>query len=239
MTTAYSIKGLDCASCGAIEDAIKKLPGVSYAVVDFANLRLHLETADVERVRSEIKRIDSDVDILPSEDATGKATGQGRKFFRIKREIGIIIASLLLFGVHAVFEERLHESGRVVLDYSIALAAYFLAGINIYINAFKTFRRGDFFDENVLMVVATAGAIAIHSLSEAVGVMIFFKAGEFLQNLAVARSRRSIHALLASKPDRANLESGRRPSECRRNRCGSGRSFWSNLERRCRLMVKY
>jgi len=205
MTTAYNIKGLDCASCGAkIEAAINKLPGVSHAVVDFANLRLHLTAEDLERVRSEIKRIDPDVEILSSEDTTTKTTVQ--EIIRSKREIGIIIASLLLFGVHMLLEEGFHESGFLIMDYGIALAAYFLAGINIYINAFKTFRRGDFFDENVLMVVATVGAIAIHSLSEAVGVMIFFKTGEFLQNLAVARSRRSIKALLASKPDNANLE---------------------------------
>ncbi|MEJ2167661.1 MAG: heavy metal translocating P-type ATPase [Desulfobacterales bacterium] len=205
MTTAYNIKGLDCASCGAkIEDAVNKLPGVSHAVVDFANLRLHLKAEDLERVRSEIKRIDPGVEILPSEDAADKAAGQ--EIIRTKRKIGILLAALLLFGVHMFFEERFHESGLLGLDYGIALAAYFLAGINIYISAFKTFRRGDFFDENVLMVVATVGAIAIHSLSEAVGVMIFFKIGEFLQNLAVARSRRSIRALLASKPDQANLE---------------------------------
>ena len=205
MTTAYNIKGLDCASCGAkIEAAINKLPGVSHAVVDFANLRLHLTAEDLERVRSEIKRIDPDVEILSPEDTSTKTTVQ--EIIRSKREIGIIIASLFLFGVHMLLEEGFHESGFLLMDYGIALAAYFLAGINIYINAFKTFRRGDFFDENVLMVVATVGAIAIHSLSEAVGVMIFFKTGEFLQNLAVARSRRSIKALLASKPDMANLE---------------------------------
>jgi len=205
MTTAYNIKGLDCASCGAkIEEAINKLPGVSHAVVDFANLRLHLTADDLERVRNEIKRIDPDVEILSSEDTTTKTTVQ--EIIRSKREIGIIIASLLLLGVHMLLEEGFHESGFLIMDYGIALTAYFLAGINIYINAFKTFRRGDFFDENVLMVVATVGAIAIHSLSEAVGVMIFFKTGEFLQSLAVARSRRSIKALLASKPDIANLE---------------------------------
>ena len=53
MTTSYKIKGLDCASCGLkIEHAIKKLPGVTHAVVDFANLRLHLEAADPELVYS-------------------------------------------------------------------------------------------------------------------------------------------------------------------------------------------
>jgi Zn2+/Cd2+-exporting ATPase len=208
MTTAYQIKGLDCAACGAkIEDAVKNLPGVSYAVVDFANLRFHLDAVDLERVRSEIKRIDPGVDILPPEAVSAGAKSHEGTFSK-KREIAIIIASVVLFGLHAVFERRFHEAGLVVLDYAVALSAYFLAGINIYINAFKTFRRGDFFDENVLMVVATAGAIAIHSLSEAVGVMLFFKAGEFVQNLAVGRSRRSIRALLASRPDHANVESG-------------------------------
>ena len=206
MTTAYQIRGLDCAACGAkIEKAVSQLPGVSHAVVDFANLRLHLDTADVELVRSEIKRIDPAVDLLIPSDKEDTVQGREERSHP-KREIGIIIVALVLFAVHAAIEERLHASGRWVVDYGLALAAYFLAGINIYINAFKTIRRGDWFDENVLMVVATVGAIAIHSLSEAVGVMIFFKTGEFLQNLAVGRSRRSIKALLASKPNRANLE---------------------------------
>ena len=207
MTTAYHIKGLDCAACGAkIESAVKNLPGVSHAVVDFANMRLHLDTADLECVRSEINRIDPGVEISPPQAASSAAAGEDESFNK-KRQIALLVASVLLFGLHAAFEQRFHEKGLLVLDYGLALAAYFLAGTNIYINAFKTFRRGDFFDENVLMVVATAGAIAIHSLSEAVGVMIFFKTGEFLQNLAVGRSRRSIRALLASKPNHANVES--------------------------------
>jgi Cd2+/Zn2+-exporting ATPase len=206
MTKSYPIKGLDCASCGLkIENAIKKLPGVQYAAVDFANMRLHLEAADLERVRNEIKRIEPAVEILPAEHHPEKA-GNAEDVFKPRREMVILVGALLLFGVHAVFEDRFHESGWTVLDYSIAFAAYFLAGANIYVNAFRTIRRGDFFDENVLMVIATAGAIAIHALSEAVGVMIFFKAGEFLQNLAVARSRRCIRSLLASRPDTANLQ---------------------------------
>jgi Cd2+/Zn2+-exporting ATPase len=207
MTTAYQIKGLDCAACGAkIEAAVRKLPAVSYAVVDFANQRLHLDSDDLEQVRGEIKRIDSSVDLMLPQD-TDDVDLSPETGFSHKREIGIILASLMLFGVHALIEDRLHEDGLWVFDYGLALAAYFLAGINIYINAFKTVRRGDLFDENVLMVVATAGAIAIHSLSEAVGVMLFFKTGEYLQNLAVGRSRRSIRALLASKPGHANVES--------------------------------
>ncbi|MCK7513361.1 MAG: hypothetical protein MZV70_61235 [Desulfobacterales bacterium] len=135
-----------------------------------------------------------------------KQAGAGEQGFRPGRELVILVAASILFGVHAVFEDRFHEFGWPTLDYGVALAAYFLAGINIYISAFRTIRKGDFFDENVLMVIATAGAIAIHALSEAVGVMIFSKTGEFLQNLAVTRSRRSIRSLLASRPDKANLQ---------------------------------
>jgi Cd2+/Zn2+-exporting ATPase len=204
--TTYAIRGLDCASCGLkIENVIKKLPGVSYAAVDFANLRLHIEAEDLDRVRAEIKRIEPEIEILSVEDKSVTAEVQ-EDSFSPKQEFSVLVTAILLFGVHAVLEGRFHDSGWPLLDYGIALAAYALAGINIYISAFKTIRRGDFFDENVLMVIATAGAIAIHALSEAVGVMIFFKAGEFLQNLAVARSRRSIRSLLASKPDRASVE---------------------------------
>ncbi len=204
--TTYAIKGLDCASCGLkIENAIKKLPGVSYAAVDFANLRLHLEAEDLDRVRAEIRRIEPEIEILSAEEKSTVAEVHEDRFSP-KLELSILIAAIWLFGMHAVLEDRFHDSGWPLLDYGIALAAYALAGMNVFINAFKTIRRGDFFDENVLMVIATAGAIAIHALSEAVGVMIFFKAGEFLQNMAVARSRRSIRSLLASRPDRANVE---------------------------------
>ena len=207
MAKVYNIKGLDCATCGMkMEDAIRKLPGVSYAVVDFAGLRLHLEAIDPQLVWDELKRIEPEVEIAPAESPFSRIAPDREDGFEKKREILILMAASLLFGIHAFFEQRFHESGLMVLDYGIALAGYFLAGGNVYINAFRTFRRGDVFDENGLMVIATLGAIAIHSLSEAVGVMIFFKAGEFLQNLAVTRSRRSIRALLASKPDKANLE---------------------------------
>jgi Cd2+/Zn2+-exporting ATPase len=206
MTASYSIKGLDCASCGLkIENAVKKLPGVTYAVVDFANLRLHLEAVNPENVFDEIKRIEPSVEIVPVQHGS-EPTGAVAQGFAPARELVILIVASILFGVHAVFEDWFHQSGSTTLDYGIALVAYFLAGINIYIRALRTIRKGDFFDENVLMVIATAGAIAIHALSEAVGVMIFFKAGDLLQNIAVNRSRRSIRSLLASRPDKANLQ---------------------------------
>jgi hypothetical protein len=63
-------------------------------------------------------------------------------------------------------------------------------------------------DEQIEGFAVIFGYEPAFPLSEAVGVMLFFKAGEILQNLAVGRSRRSIRALLASRPDHANVESG-------------------------------
>jgi Cd2+/Zn2+-exporting ATPase len=83
--------------------------------------------------------------------------------------------------------------------------AYLLAGWNVLAGAARTLRRGRWFDENVLMVIATGGAMAIGAYSEAVGVMIFYKVGELLQRRAVFNSRRSIRALLATRPESANL----------------------------------
>jgi len=206
MMKSYPIKGLDCTSCGLkVEHAIKKLPGVSYAAVDFANLRLHLDAADPDQVLENIRQIEPDIEILSAEPLSKGEVNQ-EEVFRPKREIFILVAALMLFGVHAFYEDSFHELGWQMADYGIGLAAYFLAGTNVYTGAFKTIRRGGFFDENVLMVIATAGAIAIHAISEAIGVMIFFKTGEFLQNMAVTRSRRSIRSLLASRPDHANVE---------------------------------
>jgi len=73
--------------------------------------------------------------------------------------------------------------------------------------AVKIMRRGNYFDENVLMVIATAGALSIHAYSEAIGVMIFYKIGELLQERAVSGSRRSIAGLLAARPDKAVIQS--------------------------------
>src|SRR5208337_307455 len=82
-------------------------------------------------------------------------------------------------------------------------AAYLAVGWNVLAAAFRGVVHGRFFDENFLMTIATGGAFAIGQPAEAVGVMLFFKAGEIMQGLAVTRSRRSIKALLELRPDTA------------------------------------
>ena len=88
----------------------------------------------------------------------------------------------------------------------IFLTAYIIAGGDVLIKAVKNIFKGDMFDENFLMVIATAGAFAIKEYPEAVMVMILYQIGELLQEKAVEKSRRSISRLMDIRPDYANIE---------------------------------
>ncbi|HWQ43305.1 MAG TPA: heavy metal translocating P-type ATPase, partial [Desulfosporosinus sp.] len=80
-----------------------------------------------------------------------------------------------------------------------------IVGYEVLYIALRNMIKGALFDENFLMSLATIGAIAIHQLPEAVGVMLFYTVGEYIQDLAVNRSRHSIQALMNIRPDYANL----------------------------------
>ena len=208
VTEKYHVKNLDCATCATkIENGLKKLDGVDGATLDFANLILHVRATDLRRIPEEVRGIEPDVELIPagkregSDEAAQQLTG-----FKFRREIFVLGLALILFFLVLFFEDWIHQQPLAYLELFIVFTAYFLAGGNVVLGAFRTVRRGTFFDENVLMVIATGGAIAIHAYSEAIGVMIFYKVGELLQELAVSRSRRSIRGLLASKPDKAFLK---------------------------------
>ena len=122
-----------------------------------------------------------------------------------KQEIICIIFASILFILGMFFKTRLHSTPYALGEYLVFLLAYFLSGWDILSKAGKNIFKGKIFDENFLLTVATCGAISIHQLPEAVGVMLFFKIGEFFQNIAVAHSRQSIKTLLEIRPDYANL----------------------------------
>jgi Cd2+/Zn2+-exporting ATPase len=122
-----------------------------------------------------------------------------------KKEIIKLGVALCLFLLGLVFYKQLHESPYSWAEFFVLLTAYFLSGFNVLSTAFKNLCKGKIFDENFLMAIATMGAIAIHEVPEAVGVMIFYKIGELFQEAAVNKSRRSIIALLEIRPDFANV----------------------------------
>lgn len=118
--------------------------------------------------------------------------------------------SALLLGIGFLFESTLLPAFHPAAGNGAYLAAYFLSGWGVLRAAVQGARRGQLFDENFLMSIATIGALALGELAEAVAVMLFFSVGEVFQELAVQRSRRSISALLALRPDLARVRRGGR-----------------------------
>ena len=88
------------------------------------------------------------------------------------------------------------------------LPAYLIIGWDVLWRAIRNILKGQVFDENFLMALATVGALIIGEYPEAVAVMLFYQVGEMFQDYAVERSRKSITNLMDIRPDYANLEAG-------------------------------
>ncbi|MEG0617380.1 MAG: heavy metal translocating P-type ATPase, partial [Oscillospiraceae bacterium] len=110
----------------------------------------------------------------------------------IKLIFKIALAAALVLAAHFI-----------PMPYSLIayVIAYVIVGYEVVINAVHSTFHGELFDENFLMALATIGAFAIGSYSEAVAVMIFYNVGELFQDLAVARSRKNIAQLMDIRPD--------------------------------------
>lgn len=206
----YRVKNIDCANCAAkIENAIRKMEGVAEVSLDFANLRLHLKAQNPQKVLARMQQIDPHVELILKNAETDADEANGAvSAYRVRRESVVLVLATGLFFAHLMISHAGSGQWGRWLAIALVLWAYLLAGSKVLTGAYRTVRRGIFFDENVLMVIATGGAWAIGAYAEAAGVMIFYKVGELLQEMAVARSRKSIRALLSAKPDRARLTVG-------------------------------
>lgn len=119
----------------------------------------------------------------------------------LKSKSFIIGVILFIIGVGIGF---LGEMIPVLAEALIFLAAYLLIGKEILLTAGRNIMRGRVFDENFLMAIASIGAFAIGEYPEAVAVMLFYRAGEYMQERAVSNSRKSISTLMDIRPDTAN-----------------------------------
>ena len=191
------LEGLDCASCAAkIENSLKK-EGFCSVSVNFVRKEATLE-GNMEAARKVIQQVEPGIRVL---DASGT-----RRAAEDEESSGTpvaMIAAVLLFAVGLIF--RYGFAVNNVPLFLLFSVAYLLAGWKVLRSAFLNAIRGNLFDENFLMTIATFGAFAIGEFPEAAGVMIFFMVGEYFQDLAVNRSRRSVRSLLALKTDFANL----------------------------------
>ena len=112
-----------------------------------------------------------------------------------------LIISFFILAVMLTLDFGFAIEFHPITELAIFISAYLLAGYNVIRLAFRKALRLDIFNEFFLMTVATLGAFAIGSYSEGVAVMVFYSIGEWFQDLAVARAKRSIKALLDVRPD--------------------------------------
>ncbi len=197
MRVVYHLEGLDCANCAAkIETAAAKIEKVEKAVVDFSSSRifLDLEQGDTHGIEASLKETVAALE--PHVVVTEQPTVAEKPRLFVARNISFFL------GIFTFFLALLVPSGLVKT--SLYLVAYLLAGHEVIYQALRNIGRGQIFDENFLMTIATLGALVIREFPEAASVMIFYRTGEFLQSLAVDRSRRSISSLVAIKPETAH-----------------------------------
>lgn len=198
----YFLNNLDCPNCAAkLEDAIKKLNYVKSVSIDFSSLSMLIDTDDIDSIQKEIDRIEPGVTIV--DPITEKSKPEEN--FNPGRELVFLGMTSVIYIAGLIFKSQLESTPYHVAEYILFISVYLASGWKVLFNAFRNISKGMVFDENFLMTIATAGAVAIHALTEAAGVMLFFKAGEFLQEMSIHRSRKSIKALLEIRPDYANL----------------------------------
>lgn len=204
------LEGLCCGNCAAkIERESNNIEGVKSAIVDFISTRLIMEIDDsskendiIDNVKNIVKRIEPDVNVvvIDSKDNQSKRKNEEAEEENNKSEIIKLVIGALIFGVATVM--KFSNSIELVLY----LISFVIVGGEVILGALKNIRKGQVFDENFLMSIATIGAFAIGEYPEGVAVMLFYQLGEIFQDMAVNRSRKSISALMDIRPDFANLK---------------------------------
>ena len=211
----YTIQNLGCPSCAAkMEEKINQMPNVE-ASINFATRTLTITAEDPEGLRPVVQKIiqniEPDCRLVPHRKSQAQNHDHGHDHHQEDAAGGhrplIVGAALMGLGI------LLDNIGANLFGFSVSslayLMAYLLLGAQVLIAAYKGIRVGHVLDENFLMGIATIGAIFIGEFPEAVGVMLFFRIGEYFEELAVARSRKEITRTASLRPETVHLEDGR------------------------------
>ena len=207
----FILEGLDCANCAMkIENKVKEMPTVSAATVDFVSKKLRVEVANkreleatVANITNVVQKLEPDVKVVREEKGGhdhGHSHDHGEA--NVKKMVGRLVVGGILTAIAAL------AGLPQMVTIPLFVLAYLLIGGDIVWRAVRNITRGQVFDENFLMAIATVGAFAIQQYSEAVAVMLFYQVGELFQSIAVNRSRKSITSLMDIRPDYANVKIG-------------------------------
>lgn len=212
-TRVYTLEHLGCANCAAkMEKAINNLPEVSAATITYATKQLRLTAKNHADILPEVQGICSRIeDGVRVVERTGK-TVLASNIEQRKKSGGLLsmsdeqrsLAEIILGGVLFIISEIASIVPEAWHIYCL-VAAYILLGGRIVLIAVKNITKGQVFDENFLMTLATLGAFAIRQYEEAVGVMLFYRIGEYFEHRAVEKSRSQIMDAVDMRPEVVNL----------------------------------
>lgn len=128
----------------------------------------------------------------------------------MKKRLRKIIIAAIIFLIAVLIDKinvvNIDENILSITQIILYVLSYLIVGFEVVKKAVNNIFHGEFFDENFLMTIATIGAFVIREFPEAVAVMLFYQIGEYFQNYAVKKSRKSIASLMDIRPDYANLK---------------------------------
>ena len=214
MEETLLLKDLNCANCAAkIEDRIRKMDVVETANFTLATHQLKLTGSweDREALKRDIQdicdAIEEGVTVADYERKSKAAVDDGRDNNQDNDAVTIaVIVVGLLFMIYEALTSFIPSIGLPEsIETPIYYVAYVLLAFPVLRTAARNILKGEIFDENFLMSIATLGAIAIDALPEAVGVILFYRIGEFFEEKATDRSRTEIMNAVDMRPQEVRV----------------------------------
>ncbi|MCL2255426.1 MAG: heavy metal translocating P-type ATPase [Firmicutes bacterium] len=207
MKNEYRLKGLGCANCASkIENMLKEMKEVKSVTLHFVTATLKIEFEQgffenqneaISMIEKTAKKFESGIKVTAkskSKEEKGKKWDFKTKFHLIRLVVGVVLLAIGLTLQYAVGIAPL-------MLLWLFIPTYVFLGYDVVIKAVRSMFKGQIFNENFLMALATIGAFAIGKYAEAVGVVLFFQVGDFFQGLAVNRAKNNIENLMDIRPD--------------------------------------
>ena len=211
-TRIYILEGLDCANCAAkVEQKIRTMPGVDDATVTYATKQLKLSAKDPDQLIPEIQRtidsIEDGITVVPKDTKPAQTSREEKKESIVDNPLFSIVVGAVIFIIGEILIHTVIPEDSIA-SFAIFIVAYLILGGKVLVAAFKNIQKGQVFDENFLMCIATIGAFCIREFPEAVGVMLFYRIGEYFEDRATEQSRSQIMEAVDLRPEVVNLVIG-------------------------------
>lgn len=208
----YILENLGCANCAAkMERKIQELPQIDFANIVFPTKQLQIVSNVEEELLPILQEICGSIEeevVVKKREYEKEKMGLSNIFPQWKKEVMRILAGVIVLLAAICVQNISNE-----VSFFIYVAGYLMLGWNVVKTAGKNIVKGQVFDENFLMSIATIGAFFIGEYTEALGVMLFYRVGELFEEIAVARSRSQIMEAVDLRPEVVNKVCGDKVEE--------------------------